>query len=145
MRSAADHSVTPPAAVTVPTPLEGLLAGLRLGLGPGAGDPEADAETLSRVADWRTVAALARRHRVAYALLQGMRPRAGLLSASGIEPELEKIRDRYVQHGLAQIADLKRAIGLLDAGGIPCLVLKGLATGQRLYGHPLARGAQDID
>ena len=145
MRSPADHSVTPSAAVAVPAPLEGLLAGLRLGLGPGAGDPEADAETLSRVADWRAVAKLARRHRVAPLFLQGMGARADLLSASGLEPELKRVRDRYVRLGLTQIADLKRAIDLLDAGGIPCLVLKGLSIGQRLYGAPLARGARDID
>ena len=145
VRSPADHSVTHSTAVAVPAPLEGLLAGLRLGLGPGAGDPEADAETLSRVADWRTVVALARRHRVAPLLLQGMRARAGLLSASGVEPQLKRIRDSYTHRGLAQIAGLKRAIDLLDADGIPCLVLKGLSIGQRLYGHPLERGMRDID
>ena len=144
MRSPADRSLTPSAAVAVPAPLEGLLAGVRLGLGPGAGDPEADAETLSRVADWRAVTVLARRHRVAHVLLQGMRARAGLVSASGVEPELKRIRDSYVTRGLSQLADMKRAIGLLDAGGIPCLVLKG-PSADRLYGQPLARNAQDVD
>ena len=127
-------------------PLEGLLAGLRLGLGAGADNPEADAEALSRIADWNAVAALARRHRVAPLFLQGMRARAaGLLSASGIEPRLDMARDRAVRNGLAQLAALKRATGLLTAGGIPCLVLKGLPLGQRSFGNPLVRHQGDVD
>ncbi len=50
-----------------------------------------------------------------------------------------------MRHGLAQIAALKRATGLLAAADIPCLVLKGLPLSQCLYGHPLARSARDID
>ena len=136
---------------TVIEPLEGLLAGLRLGLGAGAGDPEGDTEALSRIADWNAVAALAERHRVAPLLLQGIRARgiraraAAAGPASGIEPRLEKAAERSVRRGLAQAAALKRATGLLDAAGIPCLVLKGLSLGQRLYGHPLARDARDVD
>ena len=128
------------------TPLEGLLAGLRLGLGAGAGDPEADVEALSRIAEWDAAATLARRHRVAPLLLQGMRARAaGLLSASGIEPGLERARDQAVRNGLAQLAALRRATGLLTAGDIPCLVLKGLPLGQRSCGNPLVRHQRDID
>ena len=139
----AESSVMPP---PVTAPLEGLLAGLRLGLGVGAGDPEADLEALSRVDDWNAVAALARRHRVASLLSRGMQARAaGLASASGIEPSLKRTRERAVRHGLAQIAGLKRATGLLAAADIPCLVLKGLPLGQRLYGNPLARSVRDID
>ena len=137
--------MTPP---PVTAPLEGLLAGLRLGLGVGAGDPEADLEALSRVDDWNAVAALARRHRVASLLLRGMQARAaGLASVSdsGVEPRLKRIRERTVRRGLAQVAALKRATGLLAAADIPCLVLKGLPLSQRLYGHPLARSARDID
>ena len=131
-------------APAVTTPLEGLLAGLRLGLGPGAGDPDADREALSRIADWSTVAALAERHRVAPLLLQGMRACADG-PAPGIEPRLERTRERNVYDGLIRIAALKRATGLLAAADVPCLVLKGLSLGRRLYGHPLARDAQDID
>ena len=137
------HDVGFPAGTA---PLEGLLAGLRLGLGEGAGDPEADVEALSRIADWNAVAALARRHRVAPLLLQGMRARtADLLSASGIEPGLERARDRTVRDGFAQLAALKRATDLLTADGIPCLVLKGLPLGQRSCGDPLLRHQRDID
>ena len=128
----------------VTEPLEGLLAGLRLRL--GAGDPEADLEALSRVDDWNAVAALARQHRVAPLLLQGTQNRApDLVSDSGIEPRLKRIGERTARHGLAQIAALKRATGLLAAADIPGLVLKGLPLSQRLYGHPLARSARDID
>ena len=131
-------------APAVTTPLEGLLAGLRLGLGAGAGDPEADREALSRIADWNTVAALAERHRVAPLLLQGMRAR-GAGPASGIEPRLERVLERSVCGGLARTDALRRATGLLAAAAVPCLVLKGLSLGRRLYGHPLARDAGDID
>ena len=133
-----------PEAPVVTAPLEGLLAGLRLALGAGAGNPEADREALSRIADWSTVAALAERHRVAPLLLQGIRTRAAGL-ASGIEPRLERIHERNVCHGLARVAALKRATGLLAVADVPCLMLKGLSLGQRLYGHPLAREARDID
>ena len=133
---------------TVTEPLEGLLAGLRLGLGAGeAGDVEGDMAALSRVADWSAVAALAKRHRVAPPLLRGIR--AGAAGpASGIEPKLERVRERSVYRGMAQAAALKRATSLLAAAGVPCLVLKGLSLDQRLsrfYGHPLARDAGDID
>ena len=128
----------------VTAPLEGLLAGLRLGLGPGAGDPDADREALSRIADWSAVAALAERHGVTSLLLQGVRAHAGG-PASGIEPELERTRERNVCNGLVRLAALKRATGLLAAADIPCLVLKGLSLGRRLDGHSLARGARDID
>ena len=60
-------------------------------------------------------------------------------------PGLKRIRERTMRHGLAQIVALKRATGLLAAADIPCLVLKGLPLSQCLYGHPLARSAQDID
>ena len=137
------------------TPLDGLLAGLRLGLvhargGPmqpasGIGDPEADARTLSRVTDWNRVAALARRHRVTGLLLRGMRTRADLLAATGIETTLEERCGRAARRGLRQLGGLKHASDLLAAHGIPCLVLKGLPLSQQLYGHPLVREAVDID
>ena len=133
-----------PEAPAVTAPLEGLLAGLRLALGAGAGNPEADREALSRIADWNTVAALAERHRVGPLLLQGIRTRAAG-PASGIEPRLERIRERNVRHGLARVAALKRATDLLAAAAVPCLTLKGPSLGRRLYGHPLAREARDID
>ena len=131
-------------APAVTAPLEGLLAGLRLGLGAGAGDPEADREALSRVADWDTVAALAQRHRVAPLLLQGIRTRT-TGPASGIEPRLNGIRERYVRRGMARLVGLKRATDLLAAANVPCLVLKGLSLGRHLNVHPLARDARDID
>ena len=147
--------MTPPAGAIDTAPLDGLLAGLRLGLfqdsglprrAPGAAaDPEADAQVLSRVADWRAVAALARRHHVERLLLRGMRTRPDLLPASGIESRLETACSRNGRRGLVQLGALKRAAERLAAGGLPCLVLKGLPLAQRLYGHPLARDAGDID
>ena len=133
-----------PQAPAVTAPLEDLLAGWRPGLGAGAGDPEADREALSRIADWNTVAAPAERHRVAPLLLQGIRAR-GAGPASGIEPRLDRVRERNVCHGPARIGALRRATGPLAAAGISCLVLKGLSFGRRPCGHPLAREAHDVD
>ncbi len=127
----------------VTAPLEGLLAGLRLGV--GTGDPEADLEALSQVEDWNAVAALSRRHRVASLLLRGMQTRtAELASNAGIEL-LKRIREPTVRQGMAQIAALRRVTELLAVAGIPCLVIKGLPLAQSLYGHPLVRSARDID
>lgn len=146
MRSPAEYSVTSSTGPDAATPLECLLAGLRLGLGRGAGNPEADADALSRAADWKAVATLARRHGVEPLFFRGMRLRPGLLPASGLEPGLEAARERATQHALKQIGGLKRMTGSLAARDIPCLVLKGLPLSQRLHGHPAARGSLlDID
>ena len=146
--SSPDPSLTFRGEPGVTAPLEGLLAGLRLGLGTEAGRagrPEADAEALSRVADWNAVASLARRHQVESLLLRGMRTRPGLRCVSHVEPGLERARGRNVRRGFAQIDGLQRAAGLLRAAGVPFLVLKGMSLSQRLYGNPLERAARDID
>ena len=129
----------------VTSPLDGLLAGLRLALFPAAAGTEADVAALSRVAEWHAVAALAERHRVAGVLLGGLRTRPHLLAAAGIEPALRALRDRAVRRGWRQIGALKHATDRLAASDVPCLVLKGLPLSQRIYGHPLVRDALDID
>ena len=127
-------------------PLDGLLAGLRIGLRSGGGEPAADdATTLARVADWPAVAALAARHRLSTLLLSGLRACPDLLAASGIAPMLKAQCHRAVRRGLRQLDGLARAAGHLADAGIPCLVLKGLPLGQRLYGHPLASASSHID
>ena len=125
--------------------LDGLLAGLRRGLFPAAAGAEADVATLSHVAEWHTVAALARRHHVAGLLLRGLRATPDLLADTGIEPALRAQRDRAVRRGWRQLGALKHATDRLAASGIPCLVLKGIPLSQRIYGHPLLRDALDID
>ena len=129
----------------VTSPLDGLLAGLRLALFPAAAGTEADVAVLSRVAEWHAVAALAERHRVAGVLLRGLRTRPHLLAATGIEPTLRARRDRAVRRGWRQLGALKRATDRLAASAVPCLVLKGLPLSQRIHGHPLVRDALDID
>ena len=129
----------------VTAPLDGLLAGLRLALFPAAEEMEADIATLSAVTDWHAVAALARRHHVAGQLLRGLQIHPPLLADAGIESALQASRNRAVRRGWRQLGALKHASDRLAAGGIPCLVLKGLPLSQRLYGHPLLRDALDID
>lgn len=127
-------------------PLDGLLAGLRIGLRSGGGEPAAaDVATLARVADWPALAALAGRHGLFTLLLSGLRTCPDLLAASGIVPALKAQRSRAVRRGLRQLDGLTRAAGCLADAGIPCLVLKGLPLAQRLYGHPLANMSSDID
>ena len=134
-------SLRPP----VTAPLDGLLAGLRLALFPAAEETEADIATLSHVAEWNAVTALARRHHVAGRLLRGLQTHPSLLADAGIESDLQALRDRAVRRGWRQLGALKHATDRLAASGIPCLVLKGLPLSQRLYGHPLVRDALDID
>lgn len=129
----------------VTSPLDGLLAGLRLALFPAAAGTEADVAALSRVVEWHTVSALARRHRVAGLLLRGLRTRPHLLVATGIEPELRALRDRAMRRGWRQLGALKRTTDRLAASDVPCLVLKGLPLSQRIHGHPLVRAPLDID
>lgn len=129
----------------VTSPLDGLLAGLRLALFPAAAGTEADVAALSRVVEWHKVAALAQRHHVASLLLRGLRTRPHLLAATGIEPTLRVRHDRAMRRGLRHLGALKRARDHLGASDVPYLVLKGLPLSQQLYGHPMARDALDID
>ena len=124
-------------------PLEGLLAGLRLAL--GAGDPQADAATLSRVGDWDAVAGLAAYHRVSPLLLEGLGPEAERTAGSRAALRLRRRRDRMRIRGLRQREALNDAAGALAERGISCIVLKGLPLSQRLHGHFLAREAIDMD
>ncbi len=130
-------------AATITTPLDGLLAGLRLAL--GTGEPAAEREVLAGIADWQAVAALARRHQMSSRLLKGLRTDDGLLAESGIAPMLKVVCDQAIRQGLRQLDGLKRATDCLTAAGIPCIVLKGLPLCRQLYGHPFARGMVDVD
>lgn len=130
----------PPEAPPGTPPIEALLAALRLTL--GAGEREANAAALARVADWPAVARLARRHRVGPLVHRAARAVEGVVAA---EPVLAPLRDRTIRSGLGQLAGLTRASGCLDDAGIPFLVLKGLPLAARLYGTPLARECYDID
>ena len=71
-----------PAQTVRATSLESLLAGLRLGLFLSSASGDADAAALSQVADWRTLAELARFHHVPGLLLQGLETVPGLSVAS---------------------------------------------------------------
>ena len=127
----------------VTSPLDGLLAGLRLAL--GTGEREADAARLSGVADWDAVARLAAYHRVGPLLLQGLELEAARLAGLGIMRRVRRQRDRARIRGLRQLEALKDAADGLAGDGIPCIVLKGLPLSRRLHGQPFVREAIDID
>ena len=120
------------------SPLDGLLAGLRLSLSRflrqvhGAPEPErdpaSDDQLLLNVADWNGLAALVSRRRVAGLFLHGIEGRPAL----GDLP-------------LATIRQVRDQARLRAAANVPCLVLKGLPLSQRLYGHPWQRESVDID
>ena len=124
-------------------PLDGLVAGLRLGL--GIGDARADAAVCAGVADWRAVARLATYHRVRPLLLEGLACPAARATGSGLEERLRWLRVAPRRRGLGQIAALAETAGALAGRGIDCIVLKGLPLSQRLHGNPLARESIDID
>ena len=134
-------------------PLEGLLAGLRLAVDrvlrqahgcAGCGDPDADAERLSRVSDWDAVAVLARRHGVVGLLLHGLdaRPEGTGCLADGT---LRRLRDRRLLRSGRRLRGLQRADDVLADAGVDRLVLKGVPLSQRLYGRPLLRSSADVD
>ena len=134
-------------------PLDGLLAGLRLAVdrvlrevhgGAGCGNPDADAERLSRVSDWDAVSALARRHGVVGLFLHGLhaRPESAERSAVGA---LQRLRDRWLVCSGRRLRGLQRADDVLADAGVDRLVLKGAPLSQRLYGNPLLRGSVDVD
>ena len=134
------------------TPLDGLLAALRLSL-PLGGDAHADAQLLAQVADLDALAALATRHQV-----RGLLLRAGEQAAQGnpsgpLAVLAEKLREDsaapgaagVVRSAMGQLFELRRLATSLDACEVPFLVLKGLPLAQRLYGDPFVRRAVDID
>lgn len=135
------------------SPLDGLLAGLRLSLSRflrqvhGAPEPErdpaSDDQLLLNVADWNGLAALVSRRRVAGLFLHGIegRPALGDLPLATIRQVRDQARLRAAQRLLA----LKEIVDCLAAANVPCLVLKGLPLSQRLYGHPWQRESVDID
>ena len=139
--------LTPENHASVTTPLDGLLAGLGLGLIHDAGSygTAAAAAALARVRDWPAAATLARRHEVSALFLRGLRTCPDLLAASGIASTLDAQIARAVERGLRQLGLLKQATDHLADAGIPCLVLKGLPLSQRVYGDPLVKASRDID
>ena len=97
--------LTPENHASVTPLLDGVLAGLGLGLIHDAGSNGAAtaAAAFARVRDWPVAATLARRHEVSALFLRGLRTCPGLLAASGIASTLN-----------AQIARAKEA-HLFDA------------------------------
>ena len=124
-------------------PLDGLLAGLRLGL--GTGEHVANQAMLVGVTDWNAVIRLAKRHRVLSLLRSGLRASTSLASSPEAAARLARLHRQQARRGLVQLEALKQATRCLAENGIASLVLKGFPLGQRLFNHPLARHAGDID
>ena len=125
------------------TPLDGLLAGLRLAL--GTGNTAEHRTALSGVADWPAVAGLAAHHRVGTLFLQGLRTGGVRPPDPAVARALAGKRKRDMLRGMRQLDAMKRVTASLAAAGIPSLILKGLPLGQRLYGDPFAKTSIDID
>lgn len=93
--------------------------------------------------NWPTVLSVAVAHR-SLSLVH-----SGLAGQPFVPPEIRQrlfgLTQRNAQKNLALVATTARLWRLLDAAGIRCLVLKGVALSQRLYGDPTRRGAGDVD
>ena len=131
------------------TPLDGLLAALRLSL-PLGGDARADAALLGQVAGLDGIAALAARHRVRGLLVRGASRRQEDGAGGPLAALAAKLRRTYapslaLQRALKQLSSLQRLALSLRERETPFLVLKGLPLAQRLYGDPFVREAADID
>lgn len=112
---------------------------------PGDAQRDAAVVTAAReVHDWPLFLRLIRRHRIE-ALAQ-----AALAAADNPLPDdiAERLRQRaqaIAQRNMAMAAETARLQGLLDAAGIPSLVLKGVALAQLAYGSVALKFSQDID
>lgn len=132
------------------TPLDGLLAALRLSLRLGR-DAQGDAELLARVADLHGldgVAEFAAGHHVDGLLLHGAARAAPGTVAAPLQALAAMLRERQatvVRRSMRQFAELRRLAASLGERRTPFLVLKGLPLAQRLYGDPFIREAADID
>ena len=131
------------------TPLDGLLAALRLSL-PLGGDARADAALLGQVADVDGIAALAARHRVRGLLVRGASRQqedgaGGPLAALAASCLRNAAPSLTFQRASLQLSSLRRLASSLRERETPFLVLKGLPLAQRLYGDPFVREAGDID
>ena len=131
------------------TPLDGLLAALRLSL-PLGGDARADAALLGQVVDVDGIAALAARHRVRGLLVRGASRRQEDSAGAPLAALAAKLRrteapSRALQRTAQQLFELRRLALRLREHETPFLVLKGLPLAQRLYGDPFVREAADID
>lgn len=132
--------------------LEGLLAGLRLGVDrvlrevhglAAVGNPEAEEHRLLRVADWDALARLARHHGVQGLFLHGLEARSAL---TGVPVgNLRRLGSRRLLRAGRLLKCLKHADDVLGDAGVEQIVLKGAPLSLRLYGHPWMRTSVDVD
>lgn len=102
--------------------------------------PQAQALPDSAAVDPELPARVARRHQVS-ALVAARLEQAGQAVPAPLARQAEAARRRALRQ-LGSALDLADA---LERGGIPVVLLKGVALSQQAFGSPLLRGAVDID
>ncbi|BAE50256.1 nucleotidyltransferase domain-containing protein [Paramagnetospirillum magneticum] len=106
---------------------------------------EAIAACAAAIGDWSQVVAGATSHHVVPLVADlALRPGAAAMPAA-VRNDLIGRRDRQVRRCLRQTAELIRLTQAMEASGIRCLALKGVALSQRIHGDPSRRGLGDID
>lgn len=102
--------------------------------------PQAQALPDAAAVDPDLLARVARRHQVS-ALVAARLEQAGQSIPAPLARQAEAARRRALRQ-LGSALDLADA---LERGGIPVVLLKGVALSQQAFGSPLLRGAVDID
>lgn len=94
--------------------------------------------------DWPLFLRTLRRHRIE-ALAQSALAAAQAPLPEDVASSLRQRAQAVAQRNLAMAAETARLQGLLNAEGIPSLVLKGVAMAQLAYGSMALKYSQDID
>lgn len=111
------------------------------------GDARRDSAAVAaarEVDDWGQFLRVARRHRIE-ALAQSALATAQVPLPEDIGAALQQRAQTIARRNLALTTETVRLQGLLDAAGIPSLVLKGVALAQLAYGTVAFKFSQDID
>jgi hypothetical protein len=94
--------------------------------------------------DWPLFLRVLRRHRIE-ALAQAALSAAAVVVSEDIDTALQRRARAIAQRNLAMAAETARLQSVLDAAGVPALVLKGAALAQLVYGSIAFKFSQDID
>lgn len=78
-------------------------------------------------------------------LLRGGPDLDGLPLTEDVRRTLEHVVQTETRHHGFHFAEAARLTGLLEARGVPCLVLKGVALARSVYDHPCERAFRDLD
>ncbi len=99
--------------------------------------------------DLRAAAAIAFRHGLFLLVDRRIREHAESFAvrvvAGDYEPSTRTLRRRHISHALRYEREEHEALAVLDAAGVPSVILKGSAISRNLYGDPHYRTSADID